>query len=519
MKHDTIFLEQLQQEMPRKNLSPKATQRFEDTYRMLGVQKEAPVRKRGHKGLWITATAACLCCGMLFGVNAVFPAFAESLPGVGRFFRTVNGAFSYNGNTKSPHGEFLDTYDTQTVNVVDSNGEYSVEIQQAYSDGKNASFSLDLMTPLDSWETYESLTLGSDLEIWVNGAQVNFVFNTTLYREESGHYVGAISFELPRSAENGEQLDLEISIGKVTYPDKYVYGGYIDIDVALKASFSVTTDTSRNKFFASEAEDNGYRVHSVESSPTSTLISVTLSEEYTISTNPVLLTMDNVTIPFSYGESYQFGGYNLQQGVQDCTLYFDGTPADAQQLVFRIYQNDYQSVLAEFTIDLTNQTVVPSTTYEDGGALDLNNPFHYKYLSYFTSGDPRFTNHFALENVSYAKENSSWEIGLLTNEAYKEILVETYTATGELIGSTVSAYGTINGQANWFWDENSPWWGGNHDPKDGSGGYPNYAYRVELQYEKAYMPAINETITVVVKDNATGEELLRQDLTLDHAEY
>ena len=90
---DAAFLEQLQQELPRRSLSPKATRRFEDTYKMLGVQQEAPVKKRRHKGLWVTATAACLCCGMLFGVNAAFPAFAEGLPGVGRFFEAVNSSF------------------------------------------------------------------------------------------------------------------------------------------------------------------------------------------------------------------------------------------------------------------------------------------------------------------------------------------------------------------------------------------------------------------------------------------
>ena len=42
---DAAFLEQLQQELPRRNLTPKAMQRFEDTYRMLGVQKEAPATR------------------------------------------------------------------------------------------------------------------------------------------------------------------------------------------------------------------------------------------------------------------------------------------------------------------------------------------------------------------------------------------------------------------------------------------------------------------------------------------
>ena len=149
---DAAFLEQLQQEIPRRNLSPKATQRFEDTYKMLGVQKEAPVRRRRHKGLWITAATACLCCGMLFGVNAAFPAFAESLPGVGRFFENLNGGFTFARNNKAAHGANLDTYDTQDVDVfaVAENGSAQLEISQAYSDGQRLSFTLDVTLPVNS---------------------------------------------------------------------------------------------------------------------------------------------------------------------------------------------------------------------------------------------------------------------------------------------------------------------------------------------------------------------------------
>ena len=64
---DAAFLEQLQQELPRRSLSPKATRRFEDTYKMLGVQQEAPVKKRRHKGCGSRppppACAAACCLG------------------------------------------------------------------------------------------------------------------------------------------------------------------------------------------------------------------------------------------------------------------------------------------------------------------------------------------------------------------------------------------------------------------------------------------------------------------------
>ena len=118
----------------------------DSTYRMLGVQKEAPARKRRHKGLCVTATAACLCCGMLFGVNAAFPAFAESLPGVGRFFEAVNSSFQSIGDSKAAHGANVGTYGPQEVEVsaVAQEGSAQLEISQAYSDGKMLSFTLDV---------------------------------------------------------------------------------------------------------------------------------------------------------------------------------------------------------------------------------------------------------------------------------------------------------------------------------------------------------------------------------------
>lgn len=47
---DAAFLEQLQQELPRRSLSPKATQRFEDTYKMLGSAAGGPGEKAPPQG-------------------------------------------------------------------------------------------------------------------------------------------------------------------------------------------------------------------------------------------------------------------------------------------------------------------------------------------------------------------------------------------------------------------------------------------------------------------------------------
>ncbi len=510
MKHDAMFLEQLQQEVPRKNLSSKATQRFEDTYQMLGVQQEAPVRRHRHKGLWITATAACLCCGMLFGVNATFPAFAEGLPVVGRFFETVNNGFSSIKDSKTAHGTFLNTYDVEDVNLTVENGDYSMKVMQAFSDGKNVGFTMDVTVPSEIWDRYEWLSVYKDIQLTVNDTPVETTFSTTLNRGETNHYVGAVSFALPNTAAEGEQLDISVFFPEITLPDKLTKEGYIYVDVDWNADFTVTVDTSGNKSFDATAEDNGMQILHVDSSPTQTIITTNVPDWFDeLSIYPRLYTM--YAQPLNYSTPLT----PREEGAQTATLTFDGAPSVTEQLVVRFYDGyEETKVEAEFTIDLINQTVTPSTTYDDGGALDLNDPFHYKYLSCFISGEPSFENHFAVNSASYAKENNSWGIGLLTDEAYKEVLVEAYTASGELIGSTVSEYGTEYGQINWFWDENSPWWGGNNPDKVG-GGYPYYAYSVYLDCEQAYMPAINETITLVVKDNTSGEELMRQDLTLD----
>ena len=521
MRQNTAFLEQLQQEVPRRSLTPKATQRFEDAYKLLGLQYASPVKKRHHKGLWITAAAMCLCCGMLFGVNAAFPAFAESLPGVGRFFEAVNNSFQIAGSAKSPHGGNVGTYAVENVNISDSGGGYDVQIQQAFSDGQNASFTVELTVPTREWETYDSLSLGTGMEIQVHEELVPNGYGSSLSRqEEEGRYAGAISFALPENLQgcaDGTELNLEVVITTVTYPDKQIYNGYLDVPVELGANFLVTVDASGNRSFfvnTNQNRNNEVQVLEVSVFPTETLITVQLPEYFHEGVYPALYTMEGQAIPYdnTVDGLAGKGGFDwmTQAYPQDFTLTFDGPPAGTEELVFRLYEeNNEYKVKAEFTIDLVSETVAPSATYEEGGVLDSDSPFFYRFLSWQLEGSPTFTNHLALYWVDYAKGDSEWSIDLATDEPYRDILVEAYTAGGEMIGSAVSDYGTNQGQANWFWDENSPWW------DEENQFYPYYGYRLYLDCEQDYMPAIGETVTVVVKENATGAELLRQDVTMD----
>ncbi len=536
------FLEQLQQELPRRNLSEKATQRFEDTYRMLGVQQEAPVRRR-HKALWVTATAACLCCGLMFGINAAFPAFAENLPGIGRFFQSNSGPFSSTG--KSPVGKFLDTYDqVQTVNVSASSGQYTLDVLDAFCDGEMVSFSMDLGIPQEGSENYSWLAINGGYDepdknpsVTVNGKRIFLdSYNSgVLYAQGNGHFVGSATFHLPQSQKHGEKLSIELSIPTAWARVASAKGGigeteFLPYEPGLHATFNVTVDASLNKSFSCQAEDgSGTVIHAVESTPFRTGITLTFPyfgfrDGTGAVGDPVLLTLDGQEIDFSLNESSSWDGpgdydpFFTQKEAQDCTLYFAGVPAGTQQFVFRIYEDKRKgTVLSEFTIDLESKTVTPSTTYQDGGALDVNSPFFYDSISWYSSsGDfgeqPVFTNGLSLHSVQavyQGVDSPGISVSLWAEDEYRDIQVTAYNKEGQEVGSQRSenaTYDLLHGD-NYFMRP--------EDQERQPTKFKCSFYRMKLEGTRLYQPADGEVLTFVVSDANTGEELLRQDVTLE----
>lgn len=519
MKNDTMLLEQLRQEVPRRNLSPKATQRFEDTYRMLGVQQEAPVRRHRHKALWVAATAACLCCGMMFGVNAAFPAFAESLPWVGSFFEALNGNnFSAAASQKTAHGAFLDTYDVQDVNVTAGSADGTIElnISQGFSDGEMLSFTLDISLPQELADKYAYIGPHEDAMFSINGTAATPSSSIALNSQSNGHFSGVFTFPLSETLSDGDQISVDVSIPTLygyPYTKDYETKGQIeDISgVDLQTSFTVNVDTSNNLNAAIDSDSsNGAQVQSIDVSPTRTLVTVSLPDWGR--TDPRMYTMEGLDVRFNLEESYEQGKFRpaSEETSQTCTLYFDGVPAGTDQVVLRFYQNIQEGeVLAEFTINLSDQTAVPSTTYQDGGVLDLDGPFLYYLISWAKEGEP-FTSpdsgSMELTSVSYTK-GKRFGIRVHTQDGYRQIEAAVYTADGTLLGTTVSKEEPPTGMGNGFYDENCYFWGNWGDIRQ---------YSLYVIPDINYLPAWGETITVVITDSASGEELIRQDVQLNN---
>lgn len=512
---DAAFLEQLQQELPRRNLTPKAMQRFEDTYRMLGVQKEAPARRRRHKELWVTATAACLCCGMLFGVNAAFPAFAESLPGVGQFFETLNGDFTAARVQKTTHGANLDTYGPQEVEVsaVAQDGSARMEVNQAFCDGENLSFTLDVALPAEQSADFAYICTRDYAAVTVNGEELPPVTVTALSPTGDGHFSGMISCALETPLEDGETAQVEFSLPDLSgYPrtnDYETKGDLVDFPgTRFQTSFSVTVDTSNNVSGAVEGEAvDGAQVLSIDSTPTQTLITMELPEYYV---SPKLYTMDGLEVKFNLAESIDKGEFDPTSDLRSSTstLYFDGVPAGNDQIVLRLYPDDLEeSVRAEFTIDLTTQTATPSTTYDDGGLLDLDGPFHYYSISWAGEDEPFTTQNTQMElgSLTFTRSENWFRIYVATPDEYREVEASIYTADGTLLGTTISTKDVPDGMGNGFFDEDVYFWSARENPVR--------SYDLYIPSE-TYLPAWNEAFTVVVTDTATGEELIHQTVQL-----
>ena len=181
--------------------------------------------------------------------------------------------------SQAAHGANVGTYDTQDVNAA-SSGDYSMEVLEAFSDGKNLTFSMDVTTTSELWNRYDWVGVGSNLNgetttLTVNGTPVETSFSNT--RTED--YTGAVSFALPEAVEDGTELNVEFST-QLTFPDKFTYEGYVYVDVDWNSTFTVTADTSGNQSFAVDASDAGVEILNVDASATETLITTNIPDWY-----------------------------------------------------------------------------------------------------------------------------------------------------------------------------------------------------------------------------------------------
>lgn len=157
-----------------------------------------------------------------------------------------------------------------------------------------------------------------------------------------------------------EQMDLHRAIAQL--PEKYR-------DVVKLKYFDGCTIREHSFSFAADAEDNGAKVLAVSGTPVQTVITVekpfwglldSIVETEAPTQGVACLELpDGTQLWMDLDRSRDLGGYDYTlQESQQADLYFDGLPGGVTQAVLRFYDaNRGQQVLAEFTIDLSAQTV------------------------------------------------------------------------------------------------------------------------------------------------------------------
>lgn len=410
MKEDEFTLQELREELELKAVPEKVEEKLKVLYAEL--PDELPVRGGNVRSLLkvlgtVTGTAAAAFL-LLFGLNTVNPALAESLPGLGNLFRNLNGTKVTGGN--------IPTYD-DAVRPLDVAAEPKAGEQEKlnfteyYSDGTYLYLSLKLEAPGEEkeiawyspeWYTDEKTRMGIDLsQVTVNGKQAETYKKLFLEKNGEGAYEGTWAVRLPERAENGESLTVQASVPEL-YGTKTAR--YLDnppdavLKPEFKASFTVTADTSHNRISEAETEDNGVKVQKVECTPANIRIGLDIpfwgrESDTLLNTNaialgyPVLTLEDGTRLSHSFeSPDFDWDYDNLKNGGRiQGTWVYEGAPEDSGTAILRIYEKqsdllfsvgdaelDHRFVFAEFTIDLNTGHAEPSKRYLELGMEKLD---------------------------------------------------------------------------------------------------------------------------------------------------
>lgn len=353
--------------------------------------------------------------GVMLGMAAVNPAMASQIPLVGDWL----GSLFYQANYDSKvgaGGAFLETYDVlEDVSATAENGDWKITIQRGYTDGNTVQLSLILAGPQELLDRYSGVDIGdygnNAVTAVINGEEA-VVDGANPFYERDGAWSSTLTLEVPKSQKDAETLQIDLMMealsGRVEDASAQAAAGQEQQDRLLEesdeatagqgtggsfinprtdepiqgnfsASFTLTVDREHNFSFTTEAEDNGAKVLAVSGTPTQTVITVEkpfwglgdsiVETQVPALGTPVLVLPDGTELSYNFDRSRDLGGYDYQATeTQTADLYFDGLPQGVTQAELQFRQTEpraynetpVETVLAAFTINLTNGTVVPS---------------------------------------------------------------------------------------------------------------------------------------------------------------
>lgn len=424
MKHlennQNFDLEALKQDLDMAQVPEAVDQRLRQVYAELPDQ--LPVKKRGRspiKAIVYAAGAVAAAFLMLFGVNAMNPAFAEELPLIGSLFTLMNT------QTMTPMGGNVGTYQgaARKVNVAAAAKEdtgYGLTVDEAFCDGKYIYATLSLSVPEEA-EDYMVVSFkgnwDSDYRFLIGGKEAKEV-NYAADKRQGGTAI-AVVLEAPAGVKDGETFTVSCEANKVYGLDQDYHsnGKYDTIETGFTVDFPVTVDLSRNTNADVQAMDNGVKLYSVERTPGYFKVDMEM---------PVWGTQDELVGGYGGGilgyvrlftedgqeirhnsdlNQRDYGPEVMEQETVRGIWGFDGPAEQDEKVILRIDEfapgggypglgREEPYVFAEFTIDWKNGTAAPSENYLKEGLKKIDTQ-EYQDMEKF----PDYTGGYLVENL------------------------------------------------------------------------------------------------------------------------
>lgn len=475
-------------------------------------------QKKKHVGLRrlsfsVSAVAAVMV--LLIGTNALFPAFAESLPFIGGVFEAFNrGAVSDNmRDAQNSLNNYAVPAEENTVQVPAGGlgqSPVNISVDQVYYDGVFVYAGLIMEVDgcsdtvySNNWGKYYNVLLNGDPQVqWDEEtgdyASAEGFAETTAsgwwQKVEDGKYVSQRGFRVPEKYQNLDCLD-------VTLCSQGIEDGAAGLtrminSTPFQLSFAVEKNEAVVQNISGPFEINGVTFLSAEASPAGSIFSFEVSGRYN---NPLRV------IRFDDGRSLGDAGAGktaeLAGGGERQTWFMGGLQSDEDRKVVLglLDKNDTGEYISVFVLDFQKGTV------EAGTPEDIKEPPYARYVCGAENVESQ-TDGLLVSDFEYGEaKNCLW---LLTGSDYQELTVELWQ-DGQWVGSAV----TQNDKLHW-----------SHEPhyveyvhqNDGSWtvewvtDIPLNQYMLsfdQLQGLDTERPALIKVI-----DRDTGEVLLEQDI-------
>lgn len=534
----------------REQVPEQVHQKLNETFRLL---EERPVKKRRPvwKGVAVSFSTVAAAFVLLCGVNAVNPAFAESLPLVGEAFRL------YNGERKLGVGSYVGTYDE--IELVNAPAEeenaqgMGLTLNEAYSDGEfiHLSFTMGNVPEQVMDDLYY---LYGDVTAQANGQTLA---DTALVLYPQGDVLSG-TVAIPVEGEPADGTVLEVTYQVTGLGRTFADGGsQEELEGSFSGEAAVTVDTSHNQRYDAFTSDNVVQINWVESTPSYTRINYTIpywgTTHYTLLGIPELYLEDGTPLRRSWEEGGERGFGEPDGPAQEAetvthTAFFDGLPQGTEKVILRFFEEQipdwdpftrtapevyYVSddtmeitpytvgVLAEVTIDLATGEAVPSETYLEYGVSSAADTYQdsFKSLYWFIHVDDTqaaelgqsdwasltalpglFQNGETLHTLEYSKASRELDVTFATDgtKPEKDLTVTVADSQGNplVVGQLAAATAEHSSGATWDY----------------------YTWEASFTLEEGKELGMMDDVTVTLTDPNSGEQVYQRQLRLTNRE-